>query len=161
LRGNDPFLRLEWTHKNKTATVETQLTGAYNVENILAAIAIGCYFSLSAQEVNKGISDYKPENNRSQILKTENNTVICDFYNANASSMKAAVENVQSISTPLRKMVILGDMFELGDESAQEHSKLISQGRLMNGIDFIYIGKEFCKLTDNSAQFYETTEEAI
>lgn len=161
LRGNDPFLRLEWTHKNKTATVETQLTGAYNVENILAAIAIGCYFGLSAQEVNKGISDYKPENNRSQILKTENNTVICDFYNANASSMKAALENVQSISTPLRKMVILGDMFELGDESAQEHSKLISQGRLMNGIDFIYIGKEFCKLTDNSAQFYETTEEAI
>jgi len=161
LLANDPLLRLKWDYKSKSSSAKTQLTGAYNVENILAAISIGCYFGLSEEEINKGLADYKPQNNRSQVLKTENNTIICDFYNANASSMKAALENIQNIQTDLNKTVILGDMFELGDESASEHRKLIEQTRILKDIDCIFIGKEFYQQKDSHALFFETTEEAV
>lgn len=161
LIANDPLLKLKWIYKGKSSVVETQLTGSYNVENILAAISIGCYFGLSEDEINKGLADYRPQNNRSQVLKTENNTIICDFYNANASSMKAALENIQTIGTDLKKTVILGDMFELGDESQIEHKKLIDQALLLDNIDFLFIGQEFYKQRNESAQFYRTTQEAI
>src|SRR5690606_27229029 len=89
---NNPFLSLKWSSGDMSSVVQTQLTGAYNAENILAAIAIGVYFGLTKEEIDGGISGYLPKNNRSQILRTENNTLICDFYNANASSMAAALE---------------------------------------------------------------------
>lgn len=161
LIANDPFLTLRWAYKGHNSSVKTQLTGAYNAENILAAISIGCYFGLSVEEINQGLSGYKPKNNRSQVLETDNNTLICDYYNANASSMKAALENIQSIKTDLRKVLILGDMFELGEESFSEHGKLVTQALALDHVDCIFIGTELYKHQNDHALFYQGTEEAI
>ena len=87
--------------------LKTQLTGAYNLDNILAAICIGVYFEMDAEAINKGIEGYQPQNNRSQIKKTETNTLICDYYNANPSSMFVAIENIGKL-TAERKVLDFG-----------------------------------------------------
>ena len=101
---NSPLLTLEWENNNsgKRYQVKTQLTGAYNLDNILAAICIGVYFGLSDEEINKGVESYQPKNNRSQIVQTETNTLICDYYNANPSSMFVAIENIGKINAKER-----------------------------------------------------------
>jgi len=111
--------------------VTTHLPGRYNFENILAALAIGDYFGVSPEEANRAIADYNPTNNRSQHIVKGTNTVLLDAYNANPSSMAAAVQ--QFAATPARrKVVILGDMYELGPESEAEHAalgKLIAESK--------------------------------
>ncbi|HZX59127.1 MAG TPA: UDP-N-acetylmuramoyl-tripeptide--D-alanyl-D-alanine ligase, partial [Mucilaginibacter sp.] len=96
ITDNSPLLMLQWTNNQtgKSYEVKSQLTGAYNLDNILAAICIGVYFKLSADKINAGISGYQPKNNRSQITQTATNTLICDYYNANPSSMFVAIENL-------------------------------------------------------------------
>src|SRR5690606_13577906 len=113
-----PLLTIFWREAGKDVQYEvhTQLTGAYNTENMLAAIALGLHFDLSPEEINAGLSSYVPQNNRSQIMKTAHNTLIADYYNANASSMAAALGNMEVIQAD-RKAIILGDMFEMGAES--------------------------------------------
>src|SRR5690606_7899062 len=113
----NPFLTVSW-HKNGGTDykITTHLTGSYNTENILAAVAVGDYFGLTATEINAGVEGYVPTNNRSQITKTADNTVIADYYNANASSMAAALDNIAVIAGN-KKVIILGDMFEMGEES--------------------------------------------
>lgn len=109
--------------------IQTHLTGKYNFENIAAALAIGSYFGVSSQDANQAVADYNPTNNRSQIVQKGSNTIIMDAYNANPSSMAAAIENFGKLKAK-RKVVILGDMLELGEESPQEHlalGKLIAQ----------------------------------
>lgn len=157
---NNPFLRLKWIFKGQENTVSTQLTGAYNTENILAAICIGSFFGLTVQEINQGVAGYQPQNNRSQILKTDCNTLICDYYNANVSSMKAALENLQSIQTGLTKVAILGDMFELGDDSSEEHKKLIDEALAVSNLKCIFIGRAFAEHQSDKALFFETTDAA-
>src|SRR5690606_31816990 len=105
---NNPFLIFDWIDDSGHHRVNTNLTGAYNLENILAAIAIGKYFNLSAEEITRGISSYNPGNNRSQIIKTATNTLICDYYNANPSSVSVALDNFSAISAE-KKVLILGD----------------------------------------------------
>ncbi|RKR81357.1 UDP-N-acetylmuramoyl-tripeptide--D-alanyl-D-alanine ligase [Mucilaginibacter gracilis] len=156
-----PYISLKWT-RNETDVYEagTQLTGVYNLHNILAAICIGCYFKLSPEEIYAGISGYRPQNNRSQIAKTATNTLICDYYNANPSSMFVAIENIDKLPAE-HKVAILGDMFELGEESAAEHLGVVAKA-MQAGIDErIFIGDEFYKqngLVD--ATFYRTVAEA-
>ncbi|MDF7816417.1 UDP-N-acetylmuramoyl-tripeptide--D-alanyl-D-alanine ligase [Runella sp. MFBS21] len=109
--------------------IQTHLTGKYNFENIAAALAIGSYFGVSSQDANQAVADYNPTNNRSQIVQKGSNTIIMDAYNANPSSMAAAIENFGKLKAQ-RKVVILGDMLELGEESPEEHlalGKLIAQ----------------------------------
>ncbi|MCJ8165486.1 UDP-N-acetylmuramoyl-tripeptide--D-alanyl-D-alanine ligase [Pontibacter sp. E15-1] len=103
--------------------VQTQLVGSYNYENMAAAACIGKYFGVPLQEANAAIAGYSPENNRSQVLQKGSNTIILDAYNANPTSMAAAVRNFGAMRAP-RKVVILGDMFEMGEESAAEHRAL-------------------------------------
>ncbi|WP_161889883.1 UDP-N-acetylmuramoyl-tripeptide--D-alanyl-D-alanine ligase [Pontibacter russatus] len=103
--------------------VKTQLVGSYNYENMAAAACIGKYFGVPLQQANEAIAAYSPVNNRSQVLQKGSNTIILDAYNANPTSMAAAVRNFGSMNAP-RKVVILGDMFELGTESAAEHRAL-------------------------------------
>jgi len=158
---NNPFLSLKWSSENRTSVVQTQLTGAYNAENILAAIAFGVYFGLTKEEIDRGISSYLPQNNRSQILKTETNTLICDYYNANASSMVAALENIEAIQTDLKKTIILGDMFELGEESAEEHRKLIDRALLLKDCECVFVGKAFYEYKNDRASFWKTTGDAV
>ncbi len=141
---NSPYLTLQWTNNNsgKNYTAKTQLTGAYNLDNILAAICIGIYFGLTDDEINKGIERYQPKNNRSQIVQTETNTLICDYYNANPSSMFVAIENIGKIAAS-RKVLILGDMFEMGDEAAAEHTAVIKKAMETQVDERIFIGKDF------------------
>jgi UDP-N-acetylmuramoyl-tripeptide--D-alanyl-D-alanine ligase len=111
--------------------VTTHLPGRYNFENMLAAMAIGQSFSVTPDEINRAIADYNPTNNRSQVIQKGTNTVLLDAYNANPSSMAAAVRQFAAMPAK-RKVVILGDMYELGPESEAEHEalgKLIAEGR--------------------------------
>ena len=157
---NDPFLAIEWGNKDEKHIVQSNLTGIYNFENILAAIAIGLKFSLSAEEINQGIANYEPQNNRSQVTKTVNNTVICDYYNANPSSMMVAIENLSKLDSP-NKVLILGDMFELGEEAKLEHQLVLDKALAQNFNQIIFIGNEFSGLESKSeAQFFKTTAEA-
>jgi UDP-N-acetylmuramoyl-tripeptide--D-alanyl-D-alanine ligase len=168
LTENSPLLALEWTNKlsGKSYPVKTQLTGAYNLDNILAAICIGVYFELETDEINAGITGYQPQNNRSQIKQTETNTLICDYYNANPSSMQVAIENIGKLQAD-RKVLILGDMFELGDESPAEHAAIIKKALDTDVDERIFIGKDFAsqesgiKSQESGVKFYNTAEEAI
>jgi len=144
---------------DKVFEVQTHLTGSYNLENFLAAIAVGLHFGVDPIAINRGIEAYVPKNNRSQITKTERNTVIADFYNANASSMSAALDNMAALSVS-HKVVILGDMFELGDESNEEHKAVVSKAKSLAVDRLIFVGEEFYKHRDEEAEFYADTEAA-
>jgi UDP-N-acetylmuramoyl-tripeptide--D-alanyl-D-alanine ligase len=163
---NSPLLTLQWTNNQtgQSYDVRSQLTGAYNIDNILAAICIGVYFKLSADEINTGISGYQPKNNRSQITQTASNTLICDYYNANPSSMFVAIENLAKL-TAKHKVLVLGDMFEMGDESAVEHAAVINKALETDVDERIFIGHDFLsqkvKGERQKVTFYPTIEEAI
>lgn len=164
---NSPFLSVEWVNvpANKTYQVKTQLTGAYNLDNILAAISIGITFGLTDEAINKGIASYAPQNNRSQILHTLTNTVICDYYNANPSSMQVAIENIAKIDGK-HKVLILGDMFEMGEEAAHEHLTIAKKAIEVQADLVVFIGKEFHTIREGFQNpkgflFFEITEEAI
>ena len=156
----DPYLQIEWkVNRGAYQTISTQLTGSYNTENILAAIAIGLSLGLSADQINQGIEKYTPQNNRSQVTKTDRNTVIADFYNANASSMAAALANIEIVSAE-KKVIILGDMFEMGAESAAEHLAVIRRAEKIAADLRIFVGKAFYQQHNGQDYFFATTEEA-
>jgi UDP-N-acetylmuramoyl-tripeptide--D-alanyl-D-alanine ligase len=156
----DPYVSFNWSSGQYTYATQVNLTGAYNFENSLAAVCIGAYFDVSPLRINKGLSDYYPSNNRSQLTKTDHNTLICDFYNANPSSMSAAINNLGSLAAA-KKTAILGDMFELGDEASPQH-ELIIQKAAIAGIDqLIFIGSNFYAYKDRYAgMFFNTPAEA-
>jgi len=160
LKAN-PLLQIEWQKKGTTDSyiVNTQLTGSYNTENFLAAIAVGLHFDISAAAINRGIEAYTPTNNRSQVMKTAHNTLICDYYNANATSMSAALDNIRIIDAD-KKAIVLGDMFELGEESFEEHKKIVENVRSIPADRKIFVGKEFFVHRYEGGEFYETTAEA-
>jgi len=161
------LLRLEWTDRrsDRNHAVKTQLTGEYNLPNILAAICIGLYFDIDPHQINAGISSYQPKNNRSQIRHTATNTLICDYYNANPSSMAVAIENMGKLAAD-HKVLILGDMFEMGNESAMEHEAVIKKALDTVVDERIFIGPDFLSQSSkfkiqNEAVFYRTVEDAI
>jgi UDP-N-acetylmuramoyl-tripeptide--D-alanyl-D-alanine ligase len=157
---SDPFIELSWSSKSGSFNTEVQLTGTYNFENILAAICIGQFFEVSPDEINAGLAGYAPNNNRSQITKTASNTVICDFYNANPSSMTAALTNIEHLSSP-NKTVIIGDMFELGQESEVQHKLIIEQAEMLQVNTLVFIGKHFYEAKDaHKGHFFNTPAEA-
>ncbi len=125
LTQTKPYLKLE-IQKPYEFSINTQLTGTYNFENTAAAIAIGIYFKLTPQQIANAISNYKPDNNRSQIIRHNNARIILDAYNANPASTKAALENIFS-SDEKHLIIILGDMFELGQYAEQEHQNIIKK----------------------------------
>ena len=129
----DPFLRFRWREQDSDAgyqsewmEVSTHLIGAYNLDNILAAIIVGYVNNVPFDDINRAIADYTPKNNRSQMTVTEHNHLIVDAYNANPTSMKAAIDNFRLMQVK-PKMVILGQMGELGDVSQEEHQHVIDQ----------------------------------
>ncbi|MPN15004.1 UDP-N-acetylmuramoyl-tripeptide--D-alanyl-D-alanine ligase [bioreactor metagenome] len=124
--------------------VSTNLIGAYNADNVLAALAAGSILECNRELSIKAIESYTPTNNRSQLLKGANNTLIVDAYNANPTSMKAALENFSQMEA-LSKGVVIGDMLELGNESEKEHRVILDIISNMN-LDHIFIvGNEFAK----------------
>jgi len=119
-----PFLAFEWMSERNTYPVQTHLIGAYNLDNVLASVAIGKYFDVAPEDICEALSTYMPQNNRSQLVDTGRNKLIVDAYNANPTSMMAALENFRQVQAP-HKMVILGDMKELGKASLEEHRKIV------------------------------------
>lgn len=120
-----PFVSYQW-HTDGVAPhdVHTQMIGSYNLPNMLGATAIGMHYGVSSAQIDEAVSSYVPDNNRSQLERRGSNTLIMDCYNANPSSMIAAIENMAA-TTALSKMLILGDMFELGESSAKEHQRIV------------------------------------
>lgn len=157
---SDPVIALDWKGRDDYFSVQTNLTGSYNFENILASICIGAFFNLTAEQINKGLAGYSPKNNRSQLTKTETNTVICDFYNANPSSMTAALNNISSLGAA-NKVAIIGDMFELGAEAPEQHEEIASLAEQSGLNTLIFIGKHFYALKDqHKGEFFNTPAEA-
>jgi len=160
LDKSDPLIQVSWKKQDDVFRASTHLTGAYNFENILAAICIGTFFDLSPAQINKGLADYQPKNNRSQLTKTATNTVICDFYNANPSSMTAAINNLSALEAK-KKVAIIGDMFELGAEAELQHQEIAALADQADLTTLILIGKYFYTLKDQyKAHFFITPDEA-
>lgn len=122
-------------------TVSTHLVGAYNADNVLAAIAVGDYFGVPREDSVRAVSEFVPDNIRSQFVNTGRNTLIVDAYNANPSSMNAALDNFESCSAGVR-LALLGDMKELGADSAAEHAGIVRR-LLASGTDAMLVGPEF------------------
>ena len=121
---------------------ETQLVGAYNLPNVLAAVCIGRHFDVPDDRINEAISDYKPANSRSQLKDTGRNELVLDAYNANPTSMAAALKNFNDLRSDRKKLAILGDMRELGETSLAEHAAIIHLVQQL-GLDALFVGKEF------------------
>jgi len=146
--GIHPYIALECDINGQTIPIQTKLIGKYNFENVMAAVGIGSYFKISPVDIKEAIESYEPSNNRSQIIQTPNNTVILDAYNANPSSMVAAVENFAE-SNFTNKVLILGDMAELGIDSEKEHLGLIESLQYANIQETILVGPIFHKVSKN------------
>lgn len=168
LFGLEEYLPTAWFERNKvfkwksegydSGECKTHLEGDYNLENIEAAICIGEYFKVNKDDISEAIEEYVPSNNRSQVIDGERNKVILDAYNANPSSMSKALssfaENVDG-----EKIVVLGDMRELGDFSIESHKEIISLcGEL--GLEAVFVGEEFMKAKSNGTH-YSSVEELI
>ncbi len=140
-----PFLSLIWEYKGMQSVLKTQMIGTYNLENILVAIATGCYFGLEKEAIDKAIQAYVPSNNRSQLLHTKRNKLVLDAYNANPSSMAEAIRNFDHIREN-KALYILGDMLELGHESQHEHAAILKLLSDMDAKNVILVGNEFKKV---------------
>jgi len=130
--------------------LETALFGSHNIENILAAVACGLYFDISAEKIVKAISGYIPVNNRSQMMVTSSNRVICDSYNANPSSMEEALTSFLGQAGD-RMTIILGDMLELGSYSDREHIKILDRLGMIPNADVYLVGPIFNRVANNKS----------
>ncbi len=154
----DPFVHFSWhNHSYHSPILHTHLVGKYNFNNFLAAIAFGNIFDVPVEQINEAIEGYIPQNNRSQVTKTDHNTLIIDCYNANPSSMKSALESFNEIKG-MEKLVILGDMLELGQESLAEHETILDYCK-QNNIPFFTIGPIFKTLNRKGFENHEEFRE--
>lgn len=156
----EPFLQVSFDSINYgRVVVYTNLIGEYNFANIMTAIVIGQYFKVPDLKIKEGLENYVPENNRSQLIVRDTNTIILDAYNANPTSMEKAIENLHLMKAE-KKLAILGDMFELGDSSLEEHQAIVNTC-IANHIDFaVFVGPDFNKTTlpDNYVKFTDTIQ---
>ena len=163
----DPFLVFNWKQQGKLHTVETHMIGSYNLDNVLAAVAVGRFFKIPAERISRAIAAYEPTNNRSQFKKTDNNELIIDAYNANPSSMKVALDNF--ITMPVQpKAIILGDMRELGPTSDELHAEVVAQIKkgqfdkvFLCGEHFSKVGKEFSPFATTEAMVEELRKQPL
>lgn len=162
LLATAPYLDIYWTEKDqgRKHRVLTQLTGTYNLENMLAAVAVGRYFGLNPTQINQGLAQYQPRNNRSQIIQTKQNLIVADYYNANASSMAAALDNLSQLASE-QKAAILGDMFEMGEESLKEHQILRDKAVQLKFDQLFFVGETFYAIRDQQGEYFQNTEQLI
>ena len=138
-----PFLRMEIPVScTGTYILETNLVGKYNADNIMAALSVGKYFNVPVTDALEAIKGYIPSNNRSQLTETGRNTLIVDAYNANPVSMEAALDSLEAIPSG-KKIAMLGDMLELGKDSAAEHDKVLGRIAGMELQESYFVGDEF------------------
>ena len=145
--------------EEKTISLETNLVGNYNFENVMAAICVGSFFKVPAGKIKAAINSYLPSNSRSQAMKTAHNSIILDAYNANPTSMQVAIENFRQVKAS-KKMVILGDMLELGDESLTEHLTIVNLVDKSAFDKIILVGPDFKKIAEERFVCFTTSDEA-
>jgi UDP-N-acetylmuramoyl-tripeptide--D-alanyl-D-alanine ligase len=147
---SDLNLKVSVTYQHHKYDVNTNLFGSYNIENIKAAIAAGLFFDVEMSDVAEAVENYQPANNRSQVKITSGNTLICDSYNANPTSMKLALESFSGLRAD-SKAVIIGDMLELGEKSEEEHSRLFNLIESLDIEKVILVGQIFRKVSGKSS----------
>ena len=156
-----PFLKFQWNSNvdgiNIQQEIQTHLIGSYNIDNMLAAIAIGLHFGVSPEQIHHALSNYIPTNNRSQMEETGKNHLVVDAYNANPSSMKAALDNFHLMEVS-PKMAILGDMRELGEASAEEHQKAVDLMKEYGFENIWLVGDEFGNTQCNYRKFKDVED---
>lgn len=155
----NPFVKFRWrSGKGEWHIVQTNLIGAYNVDNALAAITIGLKFGVKEQDASDAVAGYKPQNNRSQLTETGRNHLVVDAYNANPTSMTAAIENFSMMKAD-DKMLILGDMRELGEVSQAEHRNIVDLLKEKGFTKVWLVGCEFKKVAQGSGfRLFEDVE---
>lgn len=159
---NGETVSFKWTTRygdkdwNKLPVVKTQITGKYNFINCLAAVCVGHYFHVPETDINEALSSYVPAMNRSQMVRTEHNEVLLDAYNANPNSMKAAIENFADYKAEV-KWLLLGDMFELGEYSEQEHAQIVELLKSKKLEHVALVGEEFYETSDHPFLKFKTT----
>ena len=175
----DPFLRIEWTADELTfkaqptdvcsdntdehtegtmLQVQSHLIGTYNLDNILAAVTVGLHFGVTPAQICHALENYVPSNNRSQLTTTADNWLIVDAYNANPTSMAAAINNFTHMGVAQPKMAILGDMRELGDVSDEEHQKIVDSLKTAGLSEVLLVGDEFMKTCCDFRKFHNIEE---
>jgi len=152
----NPFVKINF----QQTEIQSNLIGAYNISNIATAITIGEYFKITTEKIKHAIENYFPKNNRSQIIQRNSNTIIMDAYNANHSSMKVAIDSFISLDGS-SKMMILGDMFELGNESLQLHQNIVSELKNSTEIEVFFVGNNFysVKVQQKNYTFFQSFEQ--
>lgn len=160
LKESQPNILGKWNCQNQTGRIEAQIFGTYNFYNILAAICIGNYFNVPPKKIDEAINEYVPSNNRSQIIKNGSGEIILDAYNANPSSMETALINF-SKRNGNDKVLILGDMFELGATSLEEHKHIIEKVKELHFNDSTFVGENFYKYRNDFPQylFFKNTKD--
>ncbi len=160
--SQDQFLSFSVTLAGETININTHLLGNYNFENAMAACCIGEYFHVSPMDIKKGINNYAPDNNRSQYQKTPFNELFLDMYNANPTSMEAAIDHFIKDEAN-KKSIILGDMLELGVETEKEHQKIIEKITRLKFTNILLVGPVFFKLSGKYPEIkaFENTNELI
>jgi len=154
---SEPFLKVEI--KNAvTDSIQTTLVGDYNFPNVLAAVAIGKFFGIDDKKIKSSIENYIPSNSRSQLIEKETNKIILDAYNANPSSMKLAIENFAKLKVN-NKILMLGAMAELGEESLNEHQEILDLIKKYDWEKVVLVGGDFLKL-DSSFLLFKSSSEA-
>ena len=157
----NPYLALVWesVKDGSKYSLETRLLGEYNWTNVLAAITAGVLFGVNPDDINQAIASYKPSNNRSQYLKTNSNEIILDAYNANPTSMEKAVDNFLKLKKQ-NKCLILGDMMELGEDSAKEHKTILEIiSKNIEKLDSVFlVGEQFSAMNPVYAKVFENTD---
>ena len=167
IKASQPFLEISFREDRKNDIgkneylIKSKLVGVYNFENIMAAVAVGLHFGVNRNDIISSIESYEPVNSRSQFKDTGKNRIIWDTYNANPTSMSMALENF-SQTEGSKKVVILGDMLEMGDFAGQEHQAIVNQLEKMHLELIILVGTEFskCKTESENIKTFETTTEA-
>ncbi len=159
-----PFLKFRWREQDADADytsewmeVQTHLIGAYNLDNMLAAITIGYVNNIPFEQINHALENYVPSNNRSQMTVTEHNHLVVDAYNANPTSMKAAIDNFKLMDVP-HKMAIIGKMGELGDVVEEEHQKVVEMLTDAHFEEVWLVGDEFQNIPCNFRKFKDVEE---
>ena len=154
---SDPFLEVKFTN-GITGILKTQLVGSYNLPNVLAAVAVGSFFGVAEEKIKNALETYSPSNSRSQLLQKGTNKIILDAYNANPSSMKAAIENFARTEGN-NKLLVLGAMAELGEGSVEEHQSIIGEISRYTWKNVLLVGGDFLK-TDHPYLSFTTPEDA-
>ncbi|HEY5464716.1 MAG TPA: UDP-N-acetylmuramoyl-tripeptide--D-alanyl-D-alanine ligase [Hanamia sp.] len=144
---NDPFIEVE-IEDRKNVDIKTNLVGTYNLPNILAAFCVGRYFKIDDKNIKEAIENYTPSNSRSQLIQKDSNTIVLDAYNANPGSMKAAIENFANMKGD-KKVLLLGSMMELGDDSEKEHAAILSLIDQHKWYAVVLVGKNFKEIKNN------------